>query len=119
MQAQLHPKAKLFAVPDRLQLQAVAKVTAPQIPVRFIRSTAQPGRAMKPTIEIYTVAMPWYGREDFSRLWELAHDRDEMPSSYEVWHRNALAVVNAWLAWGRALEIVTIRPDEFLVWIGD
>jgi hypothetical protein len=61
--------------------------------------------------------MPWYERGDFARLWELAHDRDEMPSDYDEWHRNAVAVMNAWLSRGRALEIVTIRPDEFLEWL--
>lgn len=61
--------------------------------------------------------MPWYEREDFSRLWELAHDREDMPSDYETWHRNAIAVMNAWLARGRALEIVTIKPAEFLIWL--
>ncbi|MEZ2405744.1 hypothetical protein GGC47_000007 [Bosea sp. OAE752] len=72
---------------------------------------------MKPTFEAYTVALPWYEREDFHRLWDLAHDRDQMPADYEEWHRNAVAVMNAWLARGRALEIVTIRPDDFLAWL--
>lgn len=70
-------------------------------------------------MEAYTVAMPWYEREDFSQLWELAHDRDEMPSDYDTWHRDAVAVMNAWLARGRALEIVTIKPDEFLAWLAE
>lgn len=48
---------------------------------------------------------------------ELAHDREEMPSDYETWHRNAVAVMNIWLARGRALEIVTIKPAEFLAWL--
>ena len=61
--------------------------------------------------------MPWYEREDFSQLWELAHDREEMPADYDIWHRNAVAVMNAWLARGRALEIVTIKPAEFLAWL--
>jgi len=72
---------------------------------------------VKPTIEAHTVALPWYEPEDFSRLWALAHDRAEMPADYETWHRQALAVMNFWLARGRALEIVTIRPDEFLAWL--
>lgn len=75
------------------------------------------GRAVKPSMDTYTVALPWYEREDFSRIWLLAHDRAEMPSDYEEWHRNAVAVMHAWLARGRALEIVTIRPDEFLEWL--
>lgn len=74
---------------------------------------------MKPTVEAYTVALPWYEREDFAKLLRLAQDRDEMPADYETWHRNAVAVMNAWLARGRALEIVTIRPGEFLAWIAE
>lgn len=72
---------------------------------------------MKPTVEAYTVAMPWYEPEDFADLLALAQDREEMPSDYEEWHRHAVAVMNAWLARGRALEIVTLRPAEFLAWI--
>lgn len=72
---------------------------------------------MKPTVQAYTVALPWYEREDYQKLWELAHDRDEMPGDYEVWHAAALSVMNAWLARGRALQIITIRPDEFLAWL--
>ena len=64
------------------------------------------GDTMKPTVESYTIAMPWY-------------DRDEMPADYETWHRSAIAVMNAWLARGRALEIVTIRPAEFLAWLAE
>ncbi len=72
---------------------------------------------MKPTVDAYTVALPWYEEDDFHRLWELAQDREDMPSNYEVWHQQAMAVMNAWLARGRALQIVTIRPDEFLAWL--
>lgn len=72
---------------------------------------------MKPTVEAYTVALPWYEREDFQRIWELAHDHDDIPSDYDVWHAAALEVINAWLARGRALQIVTIRPDELLAWL--
>lgn len=72
---------------------------------------------MKPTVEAYTVALPWYERKDFQRLWELAHDHDEMPRDYEVWHAAAVKVMHTWLARGRALQIVTIRPDEFLAWL--
>lgn len=61
--------------------------------------------------------MPWYEREDFAKLLELAQDRQEMPTDYDVWHQNAVAVMNTWLARGRALEIVTVRPGEFLAWI--
>lgn len=72
---------------------------------------------MKPTVDAYTIAIPWYEREDFVRLWELAQDRQEMPSDYEIWHRDAISVVNTWLARGRALQIVTVRPDKFLSWL--
>lgn len=42
-----------------------------------------------------------------------------MPRDYEVWYASALEVMNAWLARGRALQIVTIRPDEFLAWLDE
>ena len=72
---------------------------------------------MKPTVDTYTAVLPWYERADFDRLWQLAHDHDEMPRDYEVWHASALEVMNTWLARGRALQIVTIRPDEFSAWL--
>lgn len=72
---------------------------------------------MKPTVKAYTIALPWYEREHFEELWRLAHDQDEMPRDYEVWHAAALIVINEWLARGRALQIVTIRPDEFIEWL--
>ena len=68
-------------------------------------------------MEAYTVAIPWYEPEDFSELLRLAQDREEMPADYQTWHRNALGVLEAWLAKGRAIEIVTVRPREYLAWI--
>lgn len=44
---------------------------------------------MKPTVDAYTVALPWDERDDFHRLWELANARNEMPSDYDVWHKQA------------------------------
>lgn len=72
---------------------------------------------MKPTVEAYTVALPWYERDDFAQLLALAQDREEMPGDYDTWHRNATKVINAWLARGRVLQIVTIRPSEFIAWV--
>lgn len=72
---------------------------------------------VKPTVDAYTVALPWYEREDYERLWDLAHDKAEMPRDYDAWHAAATRVINEWLARGRALEIVTVRPDEFLSWL--
>lgn len=61
--------------------------------------------------------MPWYEREDFARLLELAEDRAQMTADYDVWHSRATAVAREYLARGRALQLVTIRPDEFLDWL--
>lgn len=61
--------------------------------------------------------MPWYEPDDFAQLLALAQDREEMPGDYETWRRNATEVINTWLARGRALQIVTVRPDEFLAWL--
>ncbi|WID96513.1 hypothetical protein QO058_28005 [Bosea vestrisii] len=72
---------------------------------------------MKPTVEHYTIALPWYEPEDFAELWGLAHDKDEMPPEYEIWHQTAVAVMNVWLSRGKALQLVTIRPKPFLEWL--
>lgn len=42
-----------------------------------------------------------------------------MPHDYEVWQASAVEVMNTWLARGRALQIVTIHPDEFLIWLNE
>ncbi|WP_332693744.1 hypothetical protein [Bosea sp. (in: a-proteobacteria)] len=72
---------------------------------------------MNPSSGAYTVAMPWYEREDFYRLLELSADRKDMTADYDVWQSKATAVAREYLARGRALQIITIRPDEFLEWL--
>ena len=83
----------------------------------FSRRTRTIGPKVKPTVDAYTAVLPWYERADFHRLWELAQDHEDMPREYEVWYASALEVMTAWLARGRALQIVTIKPDEFLAWL--
>jgi hypothetical protein len=39
-----------------------------------------------------------------------------MPKGYDFWHAAATRVINEWLARGRGLEIVRLKPDEFLSW---
>lgn len=73
---------------------------------------------MIPTVEAYTAALPWYEPADFAQLLSAAQDRDEMPCEYGVWRQNAVAVIEAWLAKGRAIEIVTVRPGELQAWLG-
>lgn len=72
---------------------------------------------MNPSSDSYTIAMPWYEREDFDRLLALADDREQMTANYDVWHSKAMAAAQEFLARGQALQIVTIRPDEFLEWL--
>lgn len=73
---------------------------------------------MKPRFDAYTVAMPWYDEDDFALLWSLAHDRDAMPPDYAEWHRNAQRVLSELLAAGRAIQVITIKPDDYLAWLG-
>lgn len=72
---------------------------------------------MNPSSNAYTIAMPWYEREDFDRLLALADDRNQMIADYDRWHLQAMAVAKEFLARGQALQIVTIKPDEFLEWL--
>ena len=74
---------------------------------------------MNPSSGAYTIAMPWYEREDFYRLLELAADRNEMTADYDDWLQKATAVAREYLARGQALQIITIRPNDFLAWLDD
>lgn len=97
-----------------------SKPTTPAWAVSILGFRVARGRSapkMKPTVETCTAVLPWYERADFKRVWELAHDRDDMPCDYEVWRASARNVMTKWLARGRALQIITIRPDEYLDWL--
>lgn len=72
---------------------------------------------MKPSTEAYGVAVPWYEEEDFTLLWGMSLDRDVVVPDYKTWHRQASAVVNQNLLRGRAVQMVTIRPELFLDWL--
>lgn len=72
---------------------------------------------MKPSAEAYGIAVPWYEEEDFTLLWGMSLDRDQMLPDYKTWHRQASAVVNQNLAQGRTVQMVTIRPELFLDWL--
>jgi hypothetical protein len=61
--------------------------------------------------------MPWYEREDFVQLLELADDRKDVSPDYDTWRAKALAVAGQYLARGQALQLVTIKPGEFLAWL--
>lgn len=65
----------------------------------------------------YTLAMPWYERADFAQLMELANGRRCVSHGYDAWRDKALSVAAAHLAKGRALQLVTIKPDQFLKWL--
>lgn len=72
---------------------------------------------MKPSAEAYGIAVPWYEEEDFTLLWGMSLDRNQVVPDYKTWHRNASAVVNENLAHGRTVQMVTIRPELFLDWL--
>lgn len=74
-------------------------------------------RTMNPQLGAYTVAMPWYSRDDFIRLAAIAQDRDSAPASYDDWKRQAEKVAAQYLANGKALQLVTVHIGELLAWL--
>lgn len=72
---------------------------------------------MNPQLGAYTVAMPWYSRDDFNRLAEIAQDGDSAPASYDDWKRQAEKVAAQYLANGKALQLVTVHVDELMAWL--
>jgi hypothetical protein len=62
--------------------------------------------------------MPWYERADFHELWALSADQHNVPRDYDVWHAEASRALQEYLAMGKALQVVTIRPAAYLQWLG-
>lgn len=73
---------------------------------------------MNPSSQAYTVAMPWYERADFYELWALSADQAEALPDYDRWHAEATRVMNQYLAEGRVIQFIRIRPAAFLEWLG-
>lgn len=74
---------------------------------------------MIPSTDAYTIAMPWYEREDFEELLAIAVDGEGAPRDYDEWHRKATQVAKAYLNRGHALSVITVRPEPFLKWLTD
>jgi hypothetical protein len=62
--------------------------------------------------------MPWYERADFDELWALSADQHDVPRDYDRWHEEATRVLHQHLAQGKALQVVTIKPQAYLQWLG-
>lgn len=74
---------------------------------------------MKPGSVPYTLAMPWYEREDFAALKTMAVDAADAPPDYDEWHGKATQVARSYLSKGTALMLITVRQSDFAQWLAE
>lgn len=64
------------------------------------------------------LTVAWYEEDDFPAICELGQ-WPGLATSYETWRSRATADLLQAAAAGYTVEIVTIRPDDYLCWLGD
>ena len=65
------------------------------LPPQFPRLARLIGFKMNPENDTYTVAIPWYEREHFEQLLELAADRTDFTPDYDAWRAKALVPIRS------------------------
>ena len=58
------------------------------------------------------LALPWYHRQDWSRLQQLFVERDCMPPHYDIWKQRALRAERRYLKKGYEVVRVTVTPQD-------
>ena len=62
------------------------------------------------------VGLAWYEPSQWSRLLELADDRDALEDTYEQWRQSAANTMVTFATQGVILRPVAIDPDEVAAW---
>jgi hypothetical protein len=62
------------------------------------------------------LALPWYNRQDWSRLQQLFVERDCMPPHYDIWKQRALRAERRYLKKGYEVVRVTVTPQDLQAW---
>lgn len=63
------------------------------------------------------IVVPWYSRDDFDALRELAGDDSRFPPDFDSWERSAVSATEKLLAQGRIVQPLTIRVQDYLAWL--
>lgn len=64
-----------------------------------------------------TVLVPWYSEDDFPSLLDLVGEDPRIPRSYPQWKRQFAAATELLLAKGKTVQIITVRPADYLEWL--
>ncbi len=64
-----------------------------------------------------TVLVPWYSEDDFPALVDMVGKDPRIPRSYSEWKRQVAAATELLLAKGKTVQIITVRPAEYLEWL--
>jgi hypothetical protein len=62
------------------------------------------------------VGIPWYEREDYSRVLEIMTDRTKLPHSFDEWLRTAELIERHAQGLGRPTIRAMIKSDAFTIW---
>jgi hypothetical protein len=74
---------------------------------------------MNATIDTCPVSMPWVEEDDFKEIIRLSGDHKEFPFDYADFKLETLNLVTKHLRAGRPVQLITIRPTEFLPWLSE
>jgi hypothetical protein len=62
------------------------------------------------------LALPWYDRQDWTRLHQLFVERDCMPPEYDTWKERALRAERRYRKKGYQVVRVPITPQDLQSW---
>lgn len=68
------------------------------------------------TIQARAAGIPWYRREDYSRIMAIMEDAHQLPDTWEEWFKKAKYLRDDMRRQGVLIQQVTIDPDTFPGW---
>lgn len=66
--------------------------------------------------QVRAIGIPWYDREDYSRILSIMEDASLLPRSYDQWLQKAESVERAQKAQGMIAIRAIIDPSAFQAW---
>jgi len=66
--------------------------------------------------QISGVGIPWYRRDQYTRILRIMTDRDRLPAAFDAWEERAKQAEAHIKAAGKPCHRVYIDPDKFSAW---
>ena len=65
-----------------------------------------------------TILVPWYIESEYEELLALVGQDPRLPKTYPEWKRQATIATEWLLARGKAVQLITGHPRDYLEWLG-